>query len=210
MLHIKHERSLPIKGSLIVIIVLAVLTAVGYVMLLSITPKLSIFYPSEPMNVSALDGPKENQDRIVIPTLNVNIPYEDDGGESVLDRGAWWRESDRGNPEDGGNFIITARRFSMQPTPQLTVEKSPFYHLGKLKKDDPVIIDYKGKRYGYKITRQLTKTSPTAQLEGQSSSPKLTIYSFEPAGNEEKPVAFEAEPVGEVTTTAPDNTTGTL
>jgi sortase A len=209
MLHIQNERRFPVKSTVITIIALALLAAGGYILLLSMTPKLSIFYPSQPMDVSALEAPKPAENRIIIPSINVDIPYGDDG-EAALDRGAWWRHPERGNPEKGGNFIIAAHRFSIQPTPQATVEKSPFYHLDKVKVGDPIIVDYNGKRYGYKISKQYTVTPTQTEIEAESEEPKLTLYSCELGGADAGRVVFEAMPVGEVTTEEAENTTDAL
>lgn len=198
MLHIKHERHFPVKSAIFIIVALALVVAGGYVLLLAMTPKLPIFYPSEPMDVGALEAPKPSENRIIIPPINVNIPYGKDG-QAALDRGAWWRYPERGNPETGGNFIIAAHRFSIQSTPQATVEKSPFYHLDKLKTGDPIIIDYGGKRYGYKITKQYNVKPTQTEIEAESDTPKLTLYSCELGGAKAGRVVFEATPMGEVT-----------
>lgn len=209
MLHIQHERHFSVKSAAIIIIAIAFIVAGGYVLLLAMTPKLSVFYPSEPMNVAALEAPKPSENRIIIPPINVNIPYGKDG-QAALDRGAWWRHPERGNPETGGNFIIAAHRFSIQPTPQATIEKSPFYHLDKLKIGDPIVVDYNGKRYGYKILKQYTVTPTQTEIEAESDTPKLTLYSCELGGADAGRVVFEAQPIGEVTTKASENTTDAL
>ncbi|HEX6416602.1 MAG TPA: sortase [Candidatus Saccharimonadales bacterium] len=209
MLHIRRDNRFPVKSAVITIIALALLAAGGYILLLAMTPKLSIFYPSQPMDVSALEAPKPTDNRIIIPSINVNIPYGDDG-EAALDRGAWWRHPDRGNPEKGGNFIIAAHRFSIQPTPQATVEKSPFYHLDKVKEGDPIIVDFNGKRYGYKVSKQYTVAPNQTEIEAESEEPKLTLYSCELGGADAGRVVFEAKPVGEVTTEEAENTTDAL
>lgn len=197
MLHIvQHHRS-PLKTFIIVVTSLALLAAGGYLLLLSLAPSLSIFQPSEPMNVSALEAPKVDTNRIIIPNISVDIPYGTDG-QAALDRGAWWRYPERGNPEIGGNFIIAAHRFSIQTTPQETVKKSPFYNLDKLAVDDPIIIDYNGKRYGYKVSKTYTVTPTQTEIEAASEQPKLTLYSCTLEGSNDGRIVFEATPMGQV------------
>lgn len=198
MLSIHQPRRSPLKSIVVIFIALALLAAGAYALLLSLAPGLTIFSPATPLDVKALETPKVGKNRIVIPSIHVDIPYATDG-EAALDRGAWWRYPERGNPEVGGNFIIAAHRFSIQPTPQATVMKSPFYKLDKLKKDDPIVIDYNGKRYGYKVAKTYDVTASQVEIEAPSDTPKLTLYSCELGGAKAGRLVVEALPVGEVT-----------
>lgn len=198
MLHIAQPRRFSVKKIVLIFMALALVVAGGYILLLALTPNIPAFYPSKPMDVTALAAPKQTENRIIIPAINVNIPYASDG-QAALDRGAWWRNPQNGNPEKGGNFIIAAHRFSIQPTPQATVVKSPFYHLDKLKMDDPIIVDYNGKRYGYKISKIYSVAPTQTEIEAPSDTPKMTLYSCELEGAEAGRVVFDAAFVGEVT-----------
>lgn len=205
MLHIQPERRFSFKTTFFIFVALALIVSGGYVALLAMAPQIPIFYPSKPMDVTALEEPAPKDNRIIIPNINVNIPYGTDG-QASLDSGALWRHPERGNPVDGGNFIIAAHRFSIQPTPQATVQKSPFYHLDKLKVGDPILIDYNGARYGYKISKRYNVKPTQTEIEAESDQPKLTLYSCELGGSEAGRIVFEATPMGEVTTVKSDNT----
>lgn len=204
MLELAPDRPSHTKGIIITFIALLFIACGGYLLLLSMAPQLTVFKSQEPLDVSALSEPKVKDDRIIIPTINVDIPYGTDG-QAALDRGAWWRYPERGNPEKGGNFIIAAHRFSIQATPQSTVEKSPFYHLDKLKKDDPILIDYNGKRYGYKVADVATVPPTQTEIEAESSEPKLTLYSCTLEGSHDGRLVITGTPLGEVTTQKPQS-----
>jgi len=204
MLELSPERRSPTKGIIITFFALALLGGGAYLLVLSFAPQIGVFKSQEPINVSALSEPKTKDNRIIIPAINVNIPYGTDG-QAALDRGAWWRHPERGNPQKGGNFIIAAHRFSIQPTPQSTVEKSPFYHLDKLKKDDPILIDYNGKRYGYKVNDTSTVAPTQIEIEAESDKPKLTLYSCTLEGSQDGRIVITALPMGEVTTKQPQH-----
>lgn len=151
---------------------------------------------SKPLDPTALASPQPNDNRIIIPKIGVDIPYQP--GESALNTGAWWRHPDRGNPSEGGNFILAAHRFEIQPTPQATWEKSPFYHIDKLEVGDEIIIDYQGKRYGYKID-SISNVKPTqVEIEAPSDTAKLTLYSCGLGGAKVDRHAITAQPMGEV------------
>ncbi len=206
MLTIRGTQSTkrPLKG---VIIAVAVILMLGglYLLTLISAPAIAPIIAQKPIVVDELPKPAATEDRIVIPKLGVNILYAP--GEASLDRGAQWRHPDRGNPADGGNFIIAAHRFSIQPTPQSTIEKSPFYRIDQLVLDDKIIIDYKGTRYAYKINKIFDVKPTQTEIEAASGMPKLTLYSCELGGSEAGRIVVTAEPMGKVALDVPEMNT---
>ena len=178
----------------------AVLLLVGgsYLLLLTATPTIAPLIPTKPIEVKTLPRPTVSDNRIIIPKIGINIAYGK--GEAALDRGAEWRHPDRGNPKDGGNFIIAAHRLSIQPTPGQTLEKSPFYHIDKLTIGDQIIVDYSGKRYAYEISKKFTVKPTQVEIEAPSDTPKLTLYSCELGGSDAGRDVLTATPLGEIAT----------
>ena len=181
-----------------IIITTAISMLAGGLYLLSLVsaPLIAPVIAQKPIIVAELPKPTISENRIVIPKLGVNIAYAP--GEASLDRGAQWRYPDRGNPADGGNFIIAAHRFSIQPTPQGTVEKSPFYRIDQLTVDDKIIVDYEGVRYAYTIDKIFDVKPSQTEIEAASSMAKLTLYSCELGGSEAGRVVVTATPMGKV------------
>ena len=172
---------------------LLLLASGGYILALVFAPVAGPLTVMRPIEVKSLPQPTQSN-RIVVPKIGVDIPY--DKGVVALDRGAQWRYPDRGNPETGGNFIIAAHRFSIQPTPQETIKKSPFYNIDKLVVGDKIVVDYSGKRYGYEI-ESIKNVEPTqVEIEAQSETAKLTLYSCELGGAEAGRVVLVAKPLG--------------
>ena len=99
---------------------------------------------------------------------------------------------------DRSNFIIAAHRFSIQPTPLGTIEKSPFYSIDKLVVGDKIIVDYEGARYAYEITATFNVTPNQTEIEAASEEPKLTLYSCELDGSAGGRVVINAKPLGKV------------
>ena len=198
MLHIAKSRHFPIKGLIVTTIALLLVIVGAYVLLLVLTPNIPFLYSSQPLDVKAMGTPKVGVNKIMIPGIGVDIPYGTNG-QASLDSGAWWRYPERGDPVKGGNFIIAAHRFSIQLTPHDTAIKSPFYHLDKLKVGDPIIVDFSGKRYGYKISKAYTVKPTQTEIEAQTDKPKMTLYSCELGGSEAGRTVFDAEPMGEIT-----------
>src|SRR3990167_2931050 len=94
---------------------------------------LAIFFgpviPSGNVSKAAEAQPMDN--RIIIPSANINVPIFE-GGAEVMDRGVWHRFPERGDPENGGNFIVTGHRFVFGPSPWYTKQKSTFYNINKI------------------------------------------------------------------------------
>lgn len=185
------------RASIIVPIIAVLLLSGGlYVLSLTLAPTIAPVIARKPITVSALPTPTKTENRIIIPKLGINIPYAP--GEASLDRGAQWRYPERGNPASGGNFIIAAHRFSIQPTPMGTIEKSPFYSIDKLEVGDKIIVDYEGVRYGYEIDKRFDATPSQTEIEAQSDIAKLTLYSCELSGSESGRIVITASPMGKV------------
>lgn len=196
MLTLEHKRrGLPwqwIAGGFGVL-----LLAVGlYILSLVLAPQLSTL-SLRPLTADSVSAISVGENRIIIPKIGVNIHYGTDGKAS-LDEGALWRYPDRGNPEKGGNFIIAAHRFSIQPTPGGTIKASPFYHLDQLKKGDQILVDYNGKRYGYTVAKTFGVKPNAISIEAPSDTEKLTLYTCDLGGSADGRLVVIADPLGEV------------
>lgn len=173
------------------------LVGVGlYVLALAVSPSVAPLIFTKPINAKALPKAKNGENRIVIPRIGVNIPYGK--GRVALDRGAEWRHPERGNPKDGGNFVIAAHRFSIQPTPMGTIEKSPFYNIDKMKLGDSIVVDYDGARYAYEITKIFEVKPNQVEIEAPSEEAKLTLYSCELGGSEAGRIVISGKLLGQV------------
>lgn len=166
-----------------------------YLLILVMTPNIPALFPIEPIDVKNLDEPKDN--RVYIPKIGVNVALAT-GGPEALDKGAWHRFPERGDPEQGGNFIVSAHRFSLGATPGQTRQKSPFYHIEKLDVGDQIIVDFEGKRYGYEITEHSEVKPTQVEIEAESDQPKLTLYTCTLKGESDGREVYIAKPLGEV------------
>lgn len=167
-----------------------------YVLGLVLAPTIAPVVMKKEISVQSLPEPSATDNRIIIPKIGVNIAYGT--GKASLDKGAEWRHPDRGNPATGGNFIIAAHRLSIQPTPGATIEKSPFYHIDALAINDKIIVDYNGTRYAYQVSKKFDITPDQTEIEAETTTPQLTLYSCELGGSEAGRVVINATPIGEV------------
>lgn len=196
MLTLKTKRRSSWGSKLLTISGMAMFGGGLYLLSLVGAPVMMPIISMQPINPEALASPVETGNRIVIPKIGVDIEYGK--GEVALDNGAQWRWPERGNPRDGGNFIIAAHRFTLAATPQQTVRLSPFYHIDKLNVGDQLIVDFEGKRYGYEISKTFDVTPNQVEIEAPTTEDRLTLYSCGLGGANDLRLVIYAEPLGEV------------
>jgi len=184
----------PVKRSTQVIRILLItasLTLVGmgvYLLILSFSPKIYS---------SVLGNTKQEQDnndnKITIKSAGINVPIKE-GGEEQLEKGAWHRFADRGNPEKGGNFILSAHSFVWGYTPQQINEKSFFYNLKDVRVGDEVVVHYNSKDYTYTVESTFQIQPTQTDIEDKSDNAKLTIYTCTEGGSADGRVVVVARP----------------
>lgn len=150
----------------------------------------------KPLDVAAQKKfvPEEIADkRIIIPKIAVKVDLFS-GDQTVLDKGAWHRLPELGNPDTGGNFIVSAHRYVLSASPSRTKEQSYFYNIDKLSVGDTILVDWREKRYTYKVSRIYTVKPSQLEIESPSEKPKLTLYTCTLAGSSDGRVVIEASP----------------
>lgn len=121
------------------------------------------------------------QNKIIINKINVNSDILE-GDKETLDKGVWHRFPERGNPEMGGNFILTAHRFKFAATPNLVKEASVFYSVDKLVVGDEIIVHWNGRKYVYKVDKRY-KVNPSQTEIEKVGDAHLTLYTCTLAGS---------------------------
>lgn len=198
MLEIQPQKQHHWRRYLAVFIIILLIVAGGYVTLVVFSPLFNqpfLTGKSQHAAEEELTKPPGDQDRLYIPKINVDIAIVAGSDSSALEKGAWHRKPENGDPVDGGNFVLSAHRFVMDYTPQGTVVKSPFYNIGQLEVGDRLYVDYKGKRYKYDISKKYTVTPNASEIEVRTIEPKLTLYSCTWQGSGDGRDVIEALPV---------------
>lgn len=158
-----------------------------YMLLLTFAPSLNVPGLSVPTTTATAN----DVNRIVIEKIGVDIPFHT-GGAEALEKGAWHRFPERGDPEKGGNFILSAHRFQLGVTPQQTRAKSPFYNLDKLEKGDKITIKYNNLTYTYQVDQKYDVERTAVEIEAPSEAHKLTLYSCSLKGEKDGRIVLEA------------------
>lgn len=170
------------------------MAATGAYILLLIIPA-TIYVPSIAEDETIVEQkPELTENRLYIPKIGLSITYAS-GGPEVLNEQAWHRHPERGNPANGGNFILSAHRFRLGFTPGATIRQSPFYHIDKLHPGDTLFVDFEGKRYEYEVAERFSVKPTQVEIEAPSEEHKLTIYSCTLKGEQDGREVIVAYPL---------------
>src|SRR5690606_24598101 len=144
-----------------------------YIILLSLSPQID-FVPT-PYRLNDSDDILDKRNRVQIEKIGLEVPYQS-GGLEALNKGVWWRHADRGNPKDGGNFILSAHRFYIGLTTKGTKARSPLYKLEDVQVGDKIRVFYEGDWYGYDVVKKYTVKPDAVEIEAPSTEAKMTLY----------------------------------
>lgn len=132
--------------------------------------------------------------RLVIPSINVDLPILEGVDESTLSYGVWWRPG-TGDPIKGSNMVLTGHRLGYGFLPQEIQEQSSFYNLDKVKIGDYIIVYWDGKEYDYQISTEETVLPTEARIENPTDEPQLTLYTCTPVGINSHRLVKYAKPI---------------
>lgn len=183
------------KRKILLIIIAGLLIGVGaYILVLLLTPKVQkktakTIETSQSQLVKASD-----KNILVIPSAGIEAEISE-GNVNVLDKGlVWHRLPKEGNPEKGGNTILTGHSFVWGYTPKQVKEQSIFYNLSDVKKGDAIQVRWNGKIYNY-VASEIKQVKPNeTDIEKPSKDPKLTIYTCTLGGSADGRVVVIAKP----------------
>lgn len=142
-------------------------------------------------NIQKLEG---NENQLLIQSVGVKTKILE-GGEEQLEFGAWHRFPERGNPEIGGNFILSGHSFVWAYTPWQVNEKSYFYNLKDVKVGDEIVVRWNTKDYRYVVDSTFSINPNQTDIEDKSDLPKMTIYTCTEGGSADGRVVVVAKPI---------------
>lgn len=117
--------------------------------------------------------PEDN--RLVIPSIGIDMSILEGATEKVLDRGGIWHIPNTSDPIRGGNIVLSGHRWQYLPPSSTTL-----YLLDKVEDGQPVIIYWEGQEYDYTIVgREIVNPDQVRILEN-TPEPKLTIFTCTP------------------------------
>lgn len=193
---VKTKKKFNLRKFILSLISLIMFGAGLYLIILTFAPILQPGITFGNPKAVAQNEPRIGQNVLYIPKIGLEVPFFV-GDERVMEEGAWHRYPERGDPETGGNFILSAHRFIMKWTPTATMDSSPFYNVGKLNEGDEILVDYNGKRYTYVIAKKYAVKPTDIEIEDpvkdRIKDAKLTLYSCTLQGSADGRDVFEAK-----------------
>ncbi len=125
--------------------------------------------------------------RLVIPSINVDINIVEGYSDEVLSLGAW-RRPNSSTPDKEGNTVITAHRFQYVPPNNRT-----FYNLDKVEKGNRLIVFWDGKKYIYRVTEVFVVEPDDVGIESDLDGDFLTLYTCTPIWTASKRLVVRGE-----------------
>ncbi len=184
-----HKKSTTFLRTTILFASIAAILAGLYLLLILFSPK--IYTTLSKNNVSKLEG---NENQLLIKSAGIKTKILE-GGEEQLEFGAWHRFPERGNPEIGGNFILSGHSFVWAYTPWQVNEKSYFYNLKDVKVGDEIVVRWNTKDYRYVVDSTFSINPNQTDIEDKSDLPKMTIYTCTEGGSADGRVVVVAKPI---------------
>lgn len=119
--------------------------------------------------------PTPAENRIVIPSIGVDMEIFDGPDERTLDKGGIWRIPNTSTPDKGGNTVVSGHRWRYLPP-----SNSTLYLLDKVKDGEPVIVYWQGKEYDYRISGREVVDPTRVEILNNTAEPRLTIFTCTP------------------------------
>lgn len=182
-----------IKRILLFLVAISLLALAIYIALLLFWPKAHKPKTTEETQQTITQAQEEGKNILIIPAIGVNTQVLE-GGEEQLDHGVLHWLPKNGNPESGGNTILTGHSFVWGYIPQQIKEKSIFYNLHEVKVGDPIEVVWNKKHYSYKVTEVKSVKPNQTEIQDKTADPQLTVYTCTIGGSADGRVVVIAKP----------------
>lgn len=117
--------------------------------------------------------PQDN--RLVIPSISIDMPIHEGATQQVLDRGGIWHIPNTSDPVRAGNMVLSGHRWQYLPPSNTTL-----YLLDKVQIGEPVIVYWQGQEYDYRIAGREIVDPNRVEILNDTPEPKLTIFTCTP------------------------------
>lgn len=141
-------------------------------------------------STTQIERPKEN--RIVIPSIQVDEPILEGSGIGVIAKGGTWRRPNTAKPTDVNNTVIVGHRFYGNSV-------STFYHLDKVLVGQKLAVYWEGKEIVYEVMETKVVDPTAVEIEAPTTEKILTIYTCHPVWTAKHRLVVVAKPIKDET-----------
>lgn len=132
------------------------------------------------------DIPQDN--RIVIPSIQLDEPILEGGNIWVIHDGGTWRRPGTAVPTDKSNTVIVGHRFYGNNV-------STFYHLDKVLVGQRLAVYWEGKEIVYEVVETKIVDPTAVEIEAPTTEQQLTIYTCHPVWTAKNRLVVIAKPL---------------
>lgn len=134
------------------------------------------------------EPPQDN--RLVIPSINLDEPIVEGSDLGVIGAGGTWRRPNTSSPDKGGNTVIVGHRFSYS-------DPATFYHLDKMAVGDRFAVWWQQEEHVYEVFETVVVPATEISIEGASNEPIVTLYTCTPIWTATNRLVVKARPLEE-------------
>lgn len=117
--------------------------------------------------------PSKGDEELIVPSMGLDETVHEGKYMNTLNLGLWHRPNTSA-PDKGGNTVIVGHRFTY------TNPRGTFYYLDKVHQGDQIGLIWHGKTYQYKVTTVKVVPPTAVEIENNTASPQLTLYTCTP------------------------------
>ena len=135
----------------------------------------SFVSPGEDFSVTPVPPtPITMKDRLVIASVNINMPVFLGDTEKTLNKGGWLFPA-TSRPEQGGNSVIFGHRYMYRPP-----KSNTFWNLDKVEIGDEMVLTWQGKEYKYRVFEKKVIEPTNLSVIQPTSDGRLTVITCTP------------------------------
>ncbi len=138
-------------------------------------------------STAAAEAPKEN--RLVIPSIQLNEPILEGNSINVIHGGGTWRRPNTASPLENDNTVIVGHRYYGSNV-------STFYHLDKVLVGQKLAVYWEGHEQLYEVTESKVVDPKATEVEAPTADKRLTIYTCTPIWTAKNRLVIVAKPIG--------------
>jgi sortase A len=114
-----------------------------------------------------------NENRLVIPSINLNEKILEGNSIGVINKGGTWRRPKSSKPGESGNSVIVGHRIYGS-------NASTLYHLDSVQIGQKFAVYWQGRELLYEVAQKKVVPATAVEIEAQTDTEQLTIYTCTP------------------------------